>query len=78
LPEEREGIIKYNKKCPFCLLHGAGHVCFAKMSETKPVCLMPEYKCEHIHWLHDILKYKSIINANAVELLEEGAINMVT
>jgi hypothetical protein len=48
------------------------------MSETKPVCLRLKCKGEHIQWLQDILKLKSIINANAVELLEEAAMNVVT
>jgi hypothetical protein len=48
------------------------------MSESKLVYLRPECKGEHILWLHDILKSKSLLNAKVLELLEEGPVNMVT
>ncbi len=59
-------------------IYRAEDVCFAKMSETKPVCLRSECKVERIHWLHDILKSKSIIIVTAVDLLEDRAVNRVT
>jgi hypothetical protein len=76
--EERENIIKDNRMCPFCLLHGIKDICYANISKTKPVCPKTECKGEHNQWLHYILKTKNIINAKAVDLLEEGAVNMIT
>jgi hypothetical protein len=54
-PEEREKIVKYNKMCIFCLRHSTEDICYAKMADTKPSCLVPECNKGHIQWLHKIL-----------------------
>jgi hypothetical protein len=60
-PEETKKIIKDNKMFSFCLLHGTDDVCFAKMTNTKPPCPMPECNKQHIRWLHEILLLESTV-----------------
>jgi Fic family protein len=73
-PEERKKIIKDNKMFSFCLLHGTDDVCFAKMTNTKPPCPMPECNKQHIRWLHEIL----LLESNTDKTASEGSINVVS
>jgi hypothetical protein len=74
-PKEREWIIKDSNICLFCFSTRW------RMSATPrcPRCRRsPEDEMgKHIQWLLGILISKSIVNAKALELLDEGAMNMV-
>jgi hypothetical protein len=67
-PEERARIIKDNRMCSFCLLHGEAEACRAKANKSKPACDAPECGGQHALWLHELLKGTAG---------QEGQVNMV-
>jgi hypothetical protein len=76
-PDKREKIIEDEKMCPFCLLHSVEDVCYAKLTDTKPACLRPECKGDHIQWLHARHFESRHRNTSTKGTVEEGSMNMV-